>query len=121
MNNLNERIERVLKLDAERTRGEWETVGMGCWTGAEIIGAVNGPQIATTNPNVPNNGAFIASAPEMVSIIREQRELLRKLSWTVDRGLHAHKVGASTLPSLLTIRELLEQAGITSEKEQPND
>lgn len=93
MTNLNERIKAIDELDSKRTQGEWAVSKMlatedeGCvWAGNMCIAfassvSYHSHRVIEYIKLDRKDAEFIAAAPEMVSIIREQKGLLRAMGW----------------------------------------
>lgn len=83
-------VAAILALDEKRTQGEWVALkhGLGSWAWrvtlspddahGDIANVLAG-LAARQNETVGHNAAFIAAAPTMVSIIREQQAELEAL------------------------------------------
>lgn len=69
---LQEQIDRVLELDVKRTQGEWRAEKGFCMVELGKDGA-----IYDEGGHTEDDAQFIASAPDMVEIIRKRSEALR--------------------------------------------
>lgn len=91
--NLQQRIDQMMALDAKRTQGEWHQHSYHISNGLDGRGekrivanaAIDGKQDWQTN------AAFIAAAPEMVALIREQQAMIDEL-----RGVLEHAISQFT-------------------------
>lgn len=85
MTDLTKRVEAIYSLDEKRTQGEWiATTNMDVWIECNDIALAQCGDIdwqgedgiVQTQEEMESNGRFIAAAPEMVAIIREQQAAL---------------------------------------------
>jgi hypothetical protein len=86
MTDLPQRIAKVFALDAKRTQGKWEASWV-CTTDCDYS-LMSGWRTIAEKKNEKGDGyasdfLFIASAPEMVAIIREQLEQMKAIRETL--------------------------------------
>lgn len=79
MKTKNELIEEVLRLDGERTQGDWRGGFNGtCYQVDSEMDAVCTTQFCYA-PESKQNAAFIALAPDMATLIRDQQKQIELL------------------------------------------
>lgn len=94
-------LEEILELDAKRTQGEWEC--RGCHQSDRQIFAPNGAVAGISHKPIRNynekiaNRDFIAAAPAMVELLKEQDAKIKELE-KMERVFHDSKKMYSTWP-----------------------